>query len=40
MRDNMKVYSKNFDNACTDLKLRQERKRKLNAAHGANKPIP
>jgi hypothetical protein len=40
MGDNRKMYSKNIDNVYTDLKLREQRKWKLNAAHGANKPNP
>jgi hypothetical protein len=31
--DNRKILYKNWDNACTDLKLRQKRKSKLKAAN-------
>jgi hypothetical protein len=40
MGDNRKMYNKNYDSACTDLKLKQKGKWKLNAANRANKPNP
>jgi hypothetical protein len=40
MGDKRKMCSQILYNVCTDLKLRQKRKWKLNVAYGANKPNP